>query len=47
MAELFAYIPHNAGVAEDIAMEYPEAAKKIDGRCLTYRCCHRFRCRPG
>ena len=36
MAELFAYIPHNAGVAEDIAMEYPEAAKKIDaGASLT------------
>jgi len=30
MAEIFAYIPHSAGVAEDIAMEYPEAAKKID-----------------
>ncbi len=30
MAELFAYIPHKAGVAEDIAMEYPEAAKKMD-----------------
>ena len=36
MAEIFAYIPHNAGVAEDIAMEYPEAAKKMDaGAALT------------
>ncbi len=36
MAELFAYIPHNAGIAEDIAMEYPEAAKKMDaGAALT------------
>ena len=31
MAEIFAYIPHSNGVAEDIALEYPEAAKKIDG----------------
>jgi len=30
MAEIFAYIPHSAGVAEDIAMEYPDAAKKMD-----------------
>lgn len=29
MAEIFAYIPHSDGVAEDIAMEYPDAAKKI------------------
>ncbi|MCG8564060.1 MAG: electron transfer flavoprotein subunit alpha/FixB family protein [Desulfobacterales bacterium] len=30
MTQIFAYIPHKNGVAEDVAMEYPEAAKKID-----------------
>jgi len=30
MADIFAYIPHSAGVAEDIAMEFPAAAKKMD-----------------
>lgn len=30
MTQIFAYIPHKNGVAEDVALEYPEAAKKID-----------------
>ncbi|MCP4024395.1 MAG: electron transfer flavoprotein subunit alpha/FixB family protein [Desulfobacteraceae bacterium] len=30
MTQIFAYIPHQNGVAEDIAMEYPAAAQKID-----------------
>ena len=36
MTQIFAYIPHCAGVYEDIAMEFPQAAKKIDeGASLT------------
>ncbi|MBT6340700.1 MAG: electron transfer flavoprotein subunit alpha/FixB family protein [Desulfobacula sp.] len=36
MTQIFAYIPFNNGVAEDIAQEYPAAAKKIDeGASLT------------
>ena len=31
MTQIFAYIPFKNGVAEDVAMEFPEAAKKIDG----------------
>lgn len=30
MTQIFAYIPFNNGQAEDVALEYPEAAKKID-----------------
>ena len=30
MTQIFAYIPHQGGVAADIALEYPAAAKKID-----------------
>jgi electron transfer flavoprotein alpha subunit len=30
MTQIFAYIPFNNGVAEDVALEYPSAAKKID-----------------
>lgn len=30
MTQIFAYIPYKNGVAEDIAMEYPTVAKKID-----------------
>ncbi len=30
MTQIFAYIPFNNGVAEDIAQEYPTAASKID-----------------
>ncbi|MCG8637132.1 MAG: electron transfer flavoprotein subunit alpha/FixB family protein [Desulfobacterales bacterium] len=30
MTQIFAYIPHKNGAAEDVAMEFPEAAKKID-----------------
>ncbi|HCY87118.1 MAG TPA: electron transfer flavoprotein subunit alpha [Desulfobacteraceae bacterium] len=30
MTQIFAYIPHKNGAAEDVALEYPEAAKKID-----------------
>ena len=30
MTQIFAYIPHQGGVAADIASEYPEAAKKLD-----------------
>ena len=30
MTDIFAYIPHKNGSAEDIALEYPAAAKKID-----------------
>lgn len=30
MTQIFAYIPHKNGVAEDVAMEFPAAAKKID-----------------
>ncbi len=30
MTDIFAYIPHNNGIAEDVALEYPSAAKKID-----------------
>ena len=36
MAQIYAYITHKAGVADDVAFEYPEAAKKIDpGAALT------------
>lgn len=36
MTQIFAYIPFKNGVAEDVAMEFPEAAKKIDaGASLT------------
>lgn len=36
MTQIFAYIPFKNGVAEDVAMEYPAAAKKIDeGASLT------------
>jgi len=36
MTKIFAYIPFNNGVAEDVALEYPTAAKKIDeGASLT------------
>ncbi len=36
MTQIFAYIPFNNGVAEDIALEYPSAAGKIDaGASLT------------
>lgn len=36
MTQIFAYIPHKNGSAEDVALEYPEAAKKIDaGASLT------------
>ncbi len=30
MTQIFAYIPFKNGVAEDVAMEYPSAARKID-----------------
>ncbi len=30
MTQIFAYIPHKNGSAEDVAMEFPEAAKQID-----------------
>lgn len=30
MTQIFAYIPFNNGVAEDVALEYPTAARKID-----------------
>ena len=30
MTQIFAYIPFKNGKAEDVALEYPEAAKKID-----------------
>jgi electron transfer flavoprotein alpha subunit len=30
MTQIFAYIPFHNGVAEDVALEYPSAAKKID-----------------
>ncbi len=30
MTQIFAYIPHKNGAAEDVALEYPSAAKKID-----------------
>jgi electron transfer flavoprotein alpha subunit len=30
MTQIFAYIPHQGGVAADIALEYPAAAAKID-----------------
>lgn len=30
MTQIFAYIPFKNGAAEDVALEYPEAAKKID-----------------
>jgi len=30
MTQIFAYIPFKNGVAEDVAMEFPEAAKKLD-----------------
>ena len=30
MTQIFAYIPFQNGVAEDVAMEYPSAAEKID-----------------
>jgi len=30
MTQIFAYIPFKDGVAEDVALEYPTAAKKID-----------------
>jgi len=30
MAQIYAYIPHKGGTAEDVAFEFPEAAKKID-----------------
>jgi electron transfer flavoprotein alpha subunit len=30
MTQIFAYIPYKNGVAEDVAMEFPGAAKKID-----------------
>ncbi|MDY0221613.1 MAG: electron transfer flavoprotein subunit alpha/FixB family protein [Desulfobacterium sp.] len=30
MTQIFAYIPHHGGIATDIALEYPAAAKKID-----------------
>ncbi|MCP4113986.1 MAG: electron transfer flavoprotein subunit alpha/FixB family protein [Desulfobacteraceae bacterium] len=30
MTQIFAYVPHQGGVAADIAFEYPEAAKKLD-----------------
>ncbi len=36
MTQIFAYIPHKNGAAEDVALEYPSAAKKIDeGATLT------------
>ncbi len=36
MAQIYAYITHAAGVADDVAFEFPEAAKKIDaGAALT------------
>ncbi|MCP4718738.1 MAG: electron transfer flavoprotein subunit alpha/FixB family protein [Desulfobacteraceae bacterium] len=36
MTQVFAYIPFKNGQAEDVALEYPEAAKKIDaGATLT------------
>jgi len=36
MTQIFAYIPFSNGQAEDVALEYPEAAKKIDaGASLT------------
>jgi electron transfer flavoprotein alpha subunit len=36
MTQIFAYIPFKNGRAEDVALEYPEAAKKIDaGASLT------------
>ncbi|MBG0780332.1 MAG: electron transfer flavoprotein subunit alpha/FixB family protein, partial [Desulfotignum balticum] len=30
MTQMFAYIPFKNGAAEDVALEYPDAAKKID-----------------
>ncbi len=30
MTQIFAYVPFKNGVAEDVALEYPDAAKKID-----------------
>lgn len=30
MTEIFAYIPHHSGLADDVAVEFPVAAKKID-----------------
>lgn len=30
MTQIFAYIPHSNGAAADVAMEFPNAAKKID-----------------
>ncbi|MBI9090493.1 MAG: electron transfer flavoprotein subunit alpha/FixB family protein [Desulfobacterium sp.] len=30
MTQIFAYIPHQGGVAADISFEFPEAAKKLD-----------------
>jgi len=36
MTQIFAYVPFKNGSAEDVALEYPEAAKKIDaGATLT------------
>ena len=36
MTQIFAYVPFKNGVAEDVAMEFPGAAKKIDaGASLT------------
>ncbi len=36
MTQIFAYVPFKNGQAEDVALEYPEAAKKIDaGATLT------------
>ncbi len=36
MTQIFAYIPHDKGVAEDVALEFPSAAAKIeDGASVT------------
>nr|WP_321402909.1 electron transfer flavoprotein subunit alpha/FixB family protein [uncultured Desulfobacter sp.] len=36
MTQIFAYVPFKNGVAEDVALEFPDAAKKIDaGASLT------------
>lgn len=36
MTQIFVYIPYKNGIAEDVALEYPDAAKKIDaGASLT------------
>jgi len=35
MAQIFAYITHNGGVADDTALELVAAAKKIDGGAVT------------